>query len=224
MKPEGGFDDFSLRPPTAVATRGIIAACVVVQVVATVAGPAFAEALALNGGLIPARFAGLAAGQESPLVVLTLVTSLFLHAGWIHLGLNLLFLGWVGRAVELTVGWRRFVGLYLAGGIAGGLLHLAVEWRSPFPVVGASGAIAGVFAAYAMMFARSRAPSRRVGGVTLSSNLLTSLWFAGSWIALQLLTAVAFNTSGDQGIAIWSHIGGFVAGLLLVRPLTRRLR
>lgn len=223
MKPEGGFDDFSLKPPTAVATRAIIVVCVAVQGVATIGGAALRDTLANGGGLIPSRFDALLAGQGDPSTMLTLLTSLFLHAGWIHLGLNMLFLGWIGRAVEISLGWRRFVVLYFAAGIASGALHLVVEAHSPFVVVGASGAIAGVFAVYAMMFSRSRAASRRIAGINLSSALLTSLWFATIWAALQLLTALAFNTGGDQGIAIWSHIGGFVAGLLLVQPLTGRL-
>ena len=86
------------------------------------------------------------------------------------------------------------------------------------PVVGASGAIAAVFGAYAVLFARSRAEPRTILGITLSGELLTSLWYAATWIGLQLLTGLAFNT-GNSGfeIAIWTHIGGFLAGLIMGR-------
>ena len=95
--------------------------------------------------------------------------------------------------------------------------------ESTLPVIGASGAIAAVFACYAMLFARRRANARRILGIAMSSELLTALWFAAAWIGLQLLTGAAFNGQGG-GIAIWAHIGGFVAGLIIARSLSRRRR
>ena len=126
-----------------------------------------------------------------------------------------------GEHVETTIGGSRFIMLYALAGIAGGLLQVAVGPHSVAPVVGASGAIAGVFGAYAVLFARSRAEARRILGVQVSAGVVTALWYAATWIALQLLTAVAFNT-GDGGIAIWTHIGGFIVGLAFAQPFVRR--
>ena len=224
MKPEGGFGGASFAPPPAVVTRTVIALCIAVQLVASLGGEPLARALAQHAALIPGRVTGhlptLPGDVPAPL---TLVTSLFLHAGWVHLALNLTFLLWVGRHVEIVAGRGRFIALYLLSGIAGGLLQVAVAPASPEQVVGASGAIAGVFGAYAVLFAQARAQPRRLLGVTIGGEVLTGLWYLATWIALQLLTAVAFNT-GPGGIAIWTHIGGFVVGLIFAQPLARRLR
>ena len=211
------------KPPPALATRAIVAMCLVVQVVLTLAGPRFAADAGITFGLIPLRLvSGVAAGNwRQPL---TLITSLFVHAGWMHLALNLVFFAWVGKYVEWTVGRGRFVLLYLAGGIAGGLLQVAVDPHSSGAVVGASGAIAGVFGAYAVLFARSRAAGRRVLGVDVSSEAATALWYAATWIGLQLATGYVFGNNAlgmGQGVAIWAHIGGFVTGLIFAQPYVR---
>ena len=211
------------RPPRAEATRAIVAMCVVVQVVLMLAGPRFAADAGIQFGLIPLRLvSGVARGDwRQPL---TLITSLFMHAGWTHLALNLVFFAWVGRYVEWTVGRGRFVVLYLAAGIAGGLLQTAVDPHSSGAVVGASGAIAGIFGAYAVLFARSRAAGRRVLGVAVSSEAATALWYAATWIGLQLATGYVFGNDAlgmGQGVAIWAHIGGFVTGLIFAQPYVR---
>jgi len=210
-------------PPTAMVTRALLVACTAVQVAATLGGSRFADTMVNNFGLIPARLTHAVTLAGAPPAPLTLVTSLFLHGGWTHLLLNMLFLAWVGRYVEWVVGRWRFAALYLLGGIAGGLLQVAVDPSSIAPVVGASGAIAAVFGAYAVLFARSRAAARTVLGIPISSDALTALWYAAVWIGLQLLTAYAFNT-GEIHIAIWTHIGGFVTGLLFAQPFVRAPR
>jgi len=106
--------------------------------------------------------------------------------------------------------------LFLVGGIAGGALQVAVAPQSAGAVVGASGAIAAIFGAYAILFARSRVQPRRILGLQLSGESLTALWLAATWIGLQLLTALVFN-SGGGGFAIWTHIGGFLVGLIAGR-------
>ena len=207
------------KPPPAIATRVIVVLCVLVQIMLVIAGPRFADAAGLTFGLVPRRLiVGVMHGDLTQ--PFTLITSLFVHGGWMHLALNLVFLAWVGKYVEWTVGRARFVALYLAGGIAGGLLQVASDPHSMGVVVGASGAIAAVFGAYAVLFARSRAAGRRVFGVAVSSEAATALWYAATWIVLQLLTGWAFASSG-QGIAIWAHIGGFVTGLIFAQPFVR---
>jgi len=210
------------QPPGAPATRVIALACIAVQIIVTLAGPRLAESLTLQAGLVPARLSGTVSsvGGSVP-APLTLVSSLFLHAGWLHLVLNMVFLLWVGKYCEWLLGRGRFVALYLAAGVAGGVLQYFVAPQSLAPVIGASGAIAGIFGAYVVLFAQSRVAARTVLGVSLSSELLTASWYAATWIGLQLLTGLAFN-GGGQGIAIWAHIGGFVTGLVFAQPFVRR--
>lgn len=211
-------------PKPARATNALIALCVAVQLLATIAGHDTLVQLAIRAGLMPARLTGaLDLGMAAVPAPLTLITSLFVHGGWLHLLLNLLFLLIVGRMVEWVVGPARLLGIFAVGGIAGGLLQTLVSPDSTLPVIGASGAIAAVFACYATLFAKSRANPRTIFGVTISSAFLTALWFAAVWIGLQLMTGAAFNAGGG-GIAIWAHIGGFVAGLLMAQTLGRRPR
>jgi membrane associated rhomboid family serine protease len=119
------------------------------------------------------------------------------------------------------VGTGRFLLLYFAGGVAGGALQLFFTQASVVPVIGASGAISAVFAAYALIFARSGEAPATVLGLRLSGEVVRALRYASLWIGLQLLTAVAFNAPGAPGIAIWAHIGGFLAGLVAVPFLKR---
>lgn len=209
-------------PKPARATNAILLTCLAVQLLVTVAGPVVGTELTVQAGLIPARLTGIVTLPE-PFVPtpLTLFTSLFIHGGWLHLGLNLLFLLLVGRMVEWIVGPAKLISIFTIGGVAGGLAQVLATPASGLPVIGASGAIAAVFACYAILFARRRANSRRLIGMTISGELLTMLWFAAVWIGLQLMTGVAFSGQGG-GIAIWAHIGGFVAGLILAQPLVRR--
>lgn len=213
------------KPPSApVATNAILVGCAVVQVLMTVIGPQAEAQVVWRAGLIPARFSGLLASLPGSIPApLTLVTSLFLHGGWLHLGMNLIFLALVGRFVEWVLGPGKLVALYLIGGVVAGLLQVVVEPMSGEPVIGASGAIAAVFGCYAVIFAKKRVTDKHVGPVRLPGELLTALWFAAAWIGLQLLTGLVFNRS-VEGIAIWAHIGGFVAGLAFAYLAARRPR
>lgn len=212
------------QPPVAKATRAIILICIAIQAVLSVSGAEFADQVTQRSGLIAARLTGAVGLADAGTASLTLLTSLFLHAGWFHLVMNLFFLGFVGRYVEWITGPAKFLGLYLVGGLAGGLLQVAVAPDSVVPVVGASGAIAAVFAVYAVLFARRKAAPRVVLGIALPADLLNALWLAIVWIGLQLLTGLVFNDGNGSGIAIWAHIGGFVAGLLLAKPMSRGAR
>ena len=229
MKPEGGFGGAAFTPPSAPLTRAIVVACIAVEAVATLTG--FGAALDRHAALVPARLMGIVPSLPGDVPgALTLVTALFLHAGWVHLFVNLAFLLWVGRHVEIVAGRAAFVGLYFLSGIAGGLLQVAVAPASTVPVIGASGAIAGVFGAYAVLFGRSRVRARRLGPVTVPAGLVSATWYAATWIGLQLLTGIAFNSGGGVGgssdwaggIAIWTHIGGFVTGLIGAQFVRRR--
>lgn len=207
------------KPPTPIATNSLVGLCVVVQAAVAVGSLGLGQALIGEFGLIPARITAAIAGKAALLpALITLVSHMFLHSGWLHLGLNLLFFVWVGRYVEWVIGWRALIGLFLAGGIIGGLAQYAANPNAVVPIVGASGAIAAVFGAYAVLFATSRVTSRRWFGLRVSGDTLTALWYAATWVGLQLMTGLAFNLgSGMNQIAIWTHIGGFLTGLFVAR-------
>jgi len=213
------------KPPAAHATRTILFACVALQLVGLVMGAGFDQALILSAGLVPARLTGEVIGLQSAIPApLTLVTHMFLHGGLLHLAMNMVFLAWVGRHVEWLIGPARFVLLFLLGGIAGGLLQVFMTPGSVIPVVGASGAIAAVFATYALLFAQNGEAPVMVFGLRISGETVRAFRYAALWIGLQLLTAVAFNLPGSGGVAIWAHIGGFVVGLLFGLPWVRNRR
>lgn len=207
------------KPPPPIATNSLLGLCVAVQAAMAIGDAGFGQAVVWNFGLIPARISAALAGQ-APLVpsLLTFATHILLHSGWLHLGLNLLFFAWVGRYVEWVTGRWSLIGLFFAGGIIGGIAQVLVNPHAAVPVVGASGAIAAIFGAYAVLFATSRVAPRRILGLTISGETLTSLWYAATWIGLQLLTGLAFNGgAGMMQIAIWTHIGGFLTGLAAAR-------
>lgn len=207
------------KPPTPLATNSLLGLCIAVQAAIAIGDAGFGQAVIWNFGLIPARIAGVVAGQVPVFPAMaTFATHMLLHSGWVHLGLNLLFFAWVGRYVEWVTGRWALVGLFLAGGIVGGAAQVVVQPGAGVPIVGASGAIAAVFGAYAVLFATSRVAPKRFAGIAISGEALASLWYAATWIGLQLLTALAFNAGpGLNQIAIWTHIGGFLTGLLAAR-------
>ncbi|MFQ3665339.1 MAG: rhomboid family intramembrane serine protease [Sphingomonadaceae bacterium] len=207
------------KPPAARATGALLLLCVGIQLVTWVAGRPFADVLALAGGLVPARVTGHVVGMPGtvpPLV--TLVTHQFLHAGLAHLAMNMLFLAWVGRHTEWLIGPVRLLLLFLLGGVVGGLVQVIASPSSVVPVVGASGAVSAIFGTYALLYARTSEAPASILGLQLSGELVRALRYAALFIGLQLLIAVAFNTSGGPQIAIWAHVGGFLAGLLFGLP------
>lgn len=215
----------SSSPPAAWVTRVILIACVAIQLLVLLMGPAFGRWLLQTGGMIPARITGDVIGLDGPVPPsLTLITHMFLHGGLAHLAMNMVFLAWVGRQVEWALGSWRLLLLFLAGGVAGGLLQVMMSPASLAPVVGASGAISAVFATYALLFAQSGEHPARFLGIAVSAETVRALRYASLWVGLQLLTAVAFNLPGSGGIAIWSHIGGFLVGLLFGLPHIRHFR
>jgi len=153
----------------------------------------------------------------------TLVTSMFLHAGIIHLAGNMLFLFVFGGNVEDTLGHNKYLGFYLTAGIAGGLAQTYLALAAVPPdiyatSVGASGAISGVMAAYLVFFPRARIVSY-LGYFIIP---IRAFWFVGLWFLLQL---IFFAAGVNTGVAYGAHIGGFVAGLVIAaaaRPFLKR--
>jgi len=186
------------------------------------------EFFTLGLGAIPAVIAGfaeLAPELASVPDEATLATYMFLHGDWIHLGTNLLFLWVFGDNVEDAMGHLRFLLFYLACGVAAGLAHVLFAPQSEAPLVGASGAIAGVLAAYLMLHPRVRLWVLVLGRVPLPLPAYVVLLF---WIGSQIMNAlIPANMGGDMGptneaeVAWWAHIGGFAAGSVLVLILRR---
>ncbi|HEY7346719.1 MAG TPA: rhomboid family intramembrane serine protease [Ktedonobacterales bacterium] len=158
-------------------------------------------------------------------VWLTLFTSMFMHAGWLHIGGNMLFLYIFGDNVEDRMGHLGYLLFYLLCGIVAALAQTFVDPNSTIPSLGASGAIAGVLAAYAVFFPGARVTTLIFLGIFVTITRISALILIGLWFALQFFDGVASLSSQTQqaagGVAYFAHIGGFVAGLLialLLRP------
>jgi membrane associated rhomboid family serine protease len=152
----------------------------------------------------------------------TLLTSMFLHGGWLHLGGNMLYLWIFGDNLEKVMGHVRFLVFYLLCGIAAGLAHIAFSGGSAVPTVGASGAISGVLGGYLVLFPHNRVRVLTRGGIVA----VPAIFVLGFWIFIQLINGVGSmaQTADTGGVAYLAHIGGFVAGLLLVKPMTMGTR
>lgn len=176
---------------------------------------------AVLAGVLPARFGdpALLDGMVAVPLWLTPLTCTLVHAGWLHIGFNLLMLVFCGQQVEHVLGRWLTLLLYAVGAYAAALAQYAIDPGSTNPMVGSSGAISAIIATYALLYSQQKV--RAIG--PLSANLVRLLWLAAGWIAIQLMIGIV--TTGGQGglgvIAFAAHIGGFVAGLLMTRPLLR---
>jgi len=154
--------------------------------------------------------------DRDPINSLTPVLSMFLHGGWAHLLGNALFLWVFGNNVEDSMGRGRFLVFYLLCGLTAAAAQIAIDLASPAPMVGASGAISGVLGAYLMLYPRVRVHVF-VGFFLLSLPAYLVLLV---WIGLQLISGLpqltAIHHVASTGVAVWAHIGGFFAGVLLV--------
>jgi membrane associated rhomboid family serine protease len=181
------------------------------------------DSAAVIGGFIPLRVDGLTGmeGATPPWlpVAITPLSATLIHAGWLHIGFNLLMLLFCGRQVEHVLGRWPLLVLYAAGAYAAAAAQWAVDPNNGIPMVGASGAISALMGTYALLYSRQDV---RAWG-PFSANVLRVLWLAAGWIVLQALLGFAtrIGEGGVGQIAIAAHVGGFVAGLLLTRPLLR---
>lgn len=201
------------------ATRALIGACVLGYLVVALGLLPLDQSWMVAGfGMIPSVLFGTEALPDGlPFVPppLTLLTSLFLHGSLLHLVGNMLFLWVFGDNVEDAMGHARFVAFFLLCGVAAGLTHAGFDPESRQPLIGASGAVAGVVAAYLLLYPRVKLWGLFLGGIPLR---VPAIWAIGFWILLQVLAAWL---SSDREIGWFAHLGGFVAGAVLV-PLMRR--
>ena len=188
-------------------------------------GPGLSAFLARHA-LVPAavtgslRFGSISFGDT----VAPFFTSMFLHGGWLHLITNMWFLWIFGDNVEDVLGKIRYVLFYLLCGLAAALTHFLIQPGSTLPVVGASGAIAGVLGAYAVLFPGARVVTLVPVFFFLQVIELPALLILGLWFVLQILSgsiAVAGPASAG-GVAWWAHVGGFLAGMVLVLVMRPR--
>ena len=192
--------------------------------------PPVREAFVYQFGVEPVRVlaaVGLANVYAPQPSVLPLLTSMFLHAGWLHLIGNMWFLWIFGDNIEDYLGHFNYLIFYLVSGIGASLFHILLNSNSDLPSVGASGAIAGVMGAYFLLF-----PSARVLMLVPLLFFFTFIWLPawivlGYWFVLQFLggAATAITAAGRQtgGVAFWAHVGGFVVGLAMIKLLPQRM-
>ncbi|MEM7074424.1 MAG: rhomboid family intramembrane serine protease [Pseudomonadota bacterium] len=152
----------------------------------------------------------------------TLVTSMFLHAGWLHLAGNMLFLWIFGDNMEDEMGHLGFLLLYLAAGVAAAGAHLLSAPYSQVPTVGASGAIAGVMGGYLLLFPKARIDILLFLVIFIRIFTLPAWAVLCIWFGIQIVGGAAADP-GTGGVAYWAHAGGFVAGILLTLPLFLKL-
>jgi len=197
-------DDNSGRRIVPVVTYALLALNILFFFVELSGGEAFIEKWAF----VPARFLANPIGDLP-----TLFTAMFMHAGWLHLGSNMLYLWIFGDNVEDRFGHIKFLIFYLLCGLAATFAQLAFSLDSNVPNLGASGAIAGVLGAYILLFPQGRIRVLQGRGVMQVPALIV----IGLWIVLQLFSGVGSiaNTSDTGGVAYMAHIGGFVAGFVL---------
>ncbi len=152
-------------------------------------------------------------------VFLTIFTSMFMHGGWLHIGGNMLFLYIFGDNVEDRMGHFWYLIFYLFCGVVAALAQTLVDTNSAIPSLGASGAIAGVLAAYAVFYPRARVTTLIFLGIFITITSLSAMILIGLWFVLQFFSGVAALSDHTQeamgGVAYFAHVGGFVAGLII---------
>ncbi len=191
-----------------------------------VASPQVVQNIFYLYGLIPARFThpdwalqvGLPVNSYWPFV-----TNMFLHAGWLHIIFNMWMLWIFGDNIEDRMGAGRFIAFYLLCGVVAGIVHMVFNPNSPIPVVGASGAIAGILGAYIFLFPYARLVIWIPIFFLPIFVEVPAIAFLGLWVILQLYSATTASdlSQGYADVAWWGHLGGFIAGIVLYRLFLR---
>jgi len=174
----------------------------------------------ITHAVIPAQFVtvGLTADQFA-----RLTATMFFHGGWLHVLSNMLYLWIFGDNVEDRMGHFKYLVFYLLTGYLATIAHIISAPLSKTPLVGASGAIAGVLGAYLILFPRARVLTLIFIFIFIQIVPIPAVLFLGFWFFLQLLSGTAsLSDQAAQGVAYWAHIGGFVAGILLVKLFANR--
>lgn len=154
----------------------------------------------------------------------TLFTSMFLHAGFFHLGGNMLYLWIFGDNVENYLGHFRFIYFYLICGLIAAMSHILLGGLSDVPMVGASGAISGILGGYIVKYPRARVLVIIPIIWFLEIRKIPALFVLGFWFIIQIFSGISSIGIGGGGVAFWAHVGGFIAGLLLINLFPRKRR
>jgi membrane associated rhomboid family serine protease len=203
---------------TPLATRALMAVCTIIYLL-TFYGPVGADEMVGGLGFIPSILFGtevLPAGYPFVPVPLTLATNIVLHGSLLHLLGNMLFLWVFGDNVEDAMGHLRFILFFLLCGTAGSLAHAFLTPDTHRPLIGASGGVSGVVAAYLILYPRVRIWALFFSGIPLH---LPAYWTIGFWFLLQAASAFF---GGDESVGWFAHLGGFVAGAILIPFMRRR--
>ena len=214
------YDDNPLKLPVPpYATWGLIGLNVLIFLIRASADGATEHAIVASFGATPAALIREVHATGALPPELTLVTSMFLHGGWDHLLGNMIYLFVFGDDIEEALGWARFLVFYLLCGVLSALGFIALNIHSATPLVGASGAISGILAAYLML-----RPCAKVTVFVLRAVIrVQAFWVIGGWILLQLFY---FGSHTDDSVAYAAHLGGLAAGAVLfwlMRPRTVEL-
>jgi membrane associated rhomboid family serine protease len=176
-------------------------------------------------GLVPCEYTNrcaIAAGTPAPLWI-TLFTSMFMHAGWSHILGNMVYLYVFGNHVERSMGHVRYLAFYLLCGLGANALEIATAVDSSLPGLGASGAIAGILGGYLVLYPTSRIGALIPLGVLVFPARIYAWVFIAFWFLLQLfygISSLGTDAASAGGVAYWAHVGGFITGVLLIRPFT----
>ena len=183
-----------------------------------------AQAFVFEFGLIPCRLTGTCvAPSDFPSPIVTIFTSMFLHGGLFHIAGNMLYLWIFGNNVEDTLGHGRFLVFYLLAGTAAALAQTAVGPTSKIPMIGASGAVSGVLGAYLILFPYASVLTLVTFGFFIRIVRIPAMIVLGFWIVVQFLNGLITFGAGERGGVAWfAHIGGFLAGLVLLALLRPR--
>lgn len=197
----------------------LIAANVIAFFYESQLSPSALERFIFAWGLVPARLT-----SDLPGTWVTIFTAMFLHGGWFHLLSNMWFLYIFGDNVEARMGGFRYLVFYLLSGVAAVLLQTYILPTSQVPMIGASGAIAGVLGAYLLLFPRSRIASLVPILIIFTIVEVPAVLFLVFWFISQLYSGLfTMQGASASGIAWWAHIGGFVFGVLMVSFFARRV-
>jgi membrane associated rhomboid family serine protease len=178
-----------------------------------------------NYGLVPCEYTAhcaVAAGAPAPLWI-TLFTSMFMHASWSQILGNMVFLFVFGNHVERSMGHLRYLAFYLLCGLGANALEIATAVDSNLPGLGASGAIAGVLGGFLVLYPTSRIGALIPLGFLAFPTRIYAWVFIAFWFLLQLFSGIASlgaDSAATGGVAYWAHVGGFLTGVLLIRPFT----
>lgn len=180
--------------------------------------PGQTAALFTRYGLVPVRFI-----NEPIQTYPNIFSAMFLHAGLMHLAGNMLFFWIFGNNIEDVLGKVRFIAFYLLCGVIAAMSHVFMDTGSEIPMVGASGAIAGILGAYLVLFPRAKVKTLVFLGILVTVIRIPAAFLLIFWMGIQIYSNLASGSEGG-GVAWMAHIGGFVAGMILILPFKASLK